>query len=41
MATLGTEESQAVVERLKREWMYGLSTKKVAASGGLTISPDP
>ena len=49
-ATLGTEESghsRQVVERLKQEWMYGLSAKKkmaiaekwplVAVSGGSTV----
>ena len=47
-ASLGTEEKGhcrevAVVERLKQEWMYGLSAKKkgrcreVAFSGGSTV----
>ena len=47
-ATLGTEESGhsrevAVADRLKQEWMYGLSAKKndrcreVAVSGGSTV----
>ena len=47
-ATLGTEESGlcrevAIEERLKQEWMYGLSTKKsgrcseVAGSEGLSV----